>query len=89
MFSHDDLNTAYALFGKNDAYSMVNQTGDIQPCCNNSYRLWLQEKFGLDSTLIDIVEKQLYDAGETYSCSILTDALIYHTNYKKNTYYSK
>jgi hypothetical protein len=71
-------------FGKADYYSMVNQTGDVQPCCASFYYDWLQTKLGLNRTAVDLLASQLSTlrTTDTFNSPLLTDALAYYSNYK-------
>jgi len=77
-------------FGKDEYYSKLNETGDIQPCCADSYRSWLEEKLNInDSQIIAICEQIAdYKGDSNYSCPLLSDALYYYNNYKSSLNYS-
>lgn len=88
FFSKIDDQT-YQLFGKQDYYSMINQTGDIQPCCSEYYFEWLFEKCGLSRLEVSAICKQIADnQNDILYSPLLSDALSHYSDYKKSTYFS-
>jgi hypothetical protein len=83
FFSNEPSESILSKFGKSDLYSMLNQTGDIQPCCGESYYDWLFEKLNLNRVEVDIICRQLeIIENDRYDCPLLTDALQYFESYK-------
>lgn len=79
MFDTKQLAMTYKYqqqFGKNAAYSMIQQQTDLLPCCAVSYRNWLSDKLDLDSNAVDVIIKQLNEAqGDVFTCPLLSIGL--------------
>lgn len=64
-------------FGKNTAYSLIQQQTDLQPCCAISYRYWLSIKLGLDDESVVSIIKQLENINsDVYTCPLLSSGLL-------------
>jgi hypothetical protein len=79
MFNKKQVETTIKyqrLFGKNIAYSMIQQQSGIQKCCATSYYNWLSDKLDLDSDAVDIISNQIVSAtGDLYQSALLTIGL--------------
>ncbi len=73
--SYDDI---LRRFGKNEFYSMINQTGNIQHCCAASYLHWLDEKLNLDICDLTMIHDDIVNADDEYSSPTLTEGLNYY-----------
>lgn len=74
-------------FGKNAAYSHINQVTDIQECCGNSFYDWIKVKMGLNKQAVDLICHQITEAnGDTFSCPLLEIGLENLSEYVKRTY---
>ncbi len=66
------------LFGKNEYYSMVVQSGDIQACCAESYVKWLNVKLNLEHSDVLTIINDIQTNYSQYLSPTLTEALSYY-----------
>ncbi len=70
-------------FGKNAAYSILDQVSKTKPCCVKAYKLWLFNKCGLtESDILDVENDITLSSGDTYFSATLTKALEAYEEYK-------
>ncbi len=70
-------------FGKNAAYSLLDQISEILPCCVKAYEVWLFDKFGLtESDLIRVRRDITTCVGNQYQSATLTHAIRMYEEYK-------
>lgn len=89
MFNVQYENNKYLLqqqFGKNTAYSMVDQINVINSCCVSSYEKWLEAKLNLSIQDIETIKNDIdLTHDEELVSPMLTFALLNHESYKKST----
>jgi hypothetical protein len=88
MFNPDKDADTYKLqraFGKNAAYSMINQKNELKPCCIKDYQKWLEHKLGINQFNTETIETDMKShTNGIYHSPTLETALHHYDLYRES-----
>jgi len=85
MFDANNINRLYILqqkFGKNAAYSMINQDSTPKECCVQAYKAWLFNKLSLQQYHIDVIHNDIEKSEEKVYSPFLLHGFELYDSYK-------
>lgn len=84
----NDTHKLQQMFGKNVAYSAINNVSGHKDCCAVEYKKWLLVKMNLTDDSLRIIESDIRNVSNgIYSSEVLTQALSYYEAYKSSLIY--
>lgn len=77
----NELETLISKFSRDEAYSIHVRQQTLNKCCTEAYYTYLDSHYGLERSVVDLIESQIANAKEEYASIELQTAFEYNNLY--------